>query len=178
MLWDKLYGRQPAVAAFIAELDPALIRVRGTAVYMTGNPDVVPTALLHNIKHNQVLHEQVVLMTVRTQRHPVRRRGASGSRSRRSARASSGSSCSYGFMDQPDVPRALELCRARGLPARPDADLVLPRPRDADPDAPARRWGRSRRGVFTALAAGSLSATAYFKIPPERVVELGTQLEV
>jgi KUP system potassium uptake protein len=49
VLWDKLYGPQPAVAAFIARLDPGLIRVRGTAVFMTGNPEVVPTALVHNI---------------------------------------------------------------------------------------------------------------------------------
>ena len=70
VLWDKLYGRQPSVEHFIAELDPTLIRVHGTAVYMTGNPDVVPTALLNNIEHNQVLHEHVVLLTVRTQDIP------------------------------------------------------------------------------------------------------------
>ena len=58
------------IASFLDRLDPALIRVPGTAVYMTGNPEVVPMALLHNIKHNQVLHEQVVLMTVRTQDIP------------------------------------------------------------------------------------------------------------
>jgi KUP system potassium uptake protein len=66
VLWDKLYGRQPAVAAFIAGLDPGLIRIRRTAVYMTGNPEVVPTPLMSNIEHNQVLHEEAVLMTVRT----------------------------------------------------------------------------------------------------------------
>ena len=68
-----------------------LIRVPGTAVFMTGNPDVVPTALLHNIEHNQVLHQQVVLMTVRTRDMPVRRGRRSGSRSRSWARASTGS---------------------------------------------------------------------------------------
>ncbi|HSE92172.1 MAG TPA: potassium transporter Kup, partial [Methylomirabilota bacterium] len=55
VLWDKLYGPQPAVAAFIAGLAPGLIRVRGTAVYLTGNPEVVPTALAHNIGFSRSL---------------------------------------------------------------------------------------------------------------------------
>ena len=176
VLWDKLYGRQPAVAAFIAGLDPGLIRVRGTAVYMTGNPEVVPTALLHNIEHNQVLHEQVVLMTVRTEDIPH------VPEERRVEVVELGAGffrvvVSYGFMDQPDVPRALELCQARGL--RADLartsyfigrETLIPTPRPPMGPVEAR--------VFTFLSAGSLSATAYFRIPPERVVELGTQLEV
>jgi KUP system potassium uptake protein len=176
VLWDKLYGRQPAVTAFITELDPTLIRVRGTAVYMTGNPDVVPMALLHNIEHNQVLHQQVVLMTVRTQDIPyvaeeqrVEVEGLDAGFFRVIV--------GYGFMDQPDVPGALELCQAHGLqidPARVSyfigRETLIPTPRPPMGPVEAR--------VFTALAAGSLSATAYFKIPPERVVELGTQLEV
>ena len=79
-------------------------------------------------------------------------------------------------MDQPDVPGALELCQAAGLRIDPlrtsyfiGRETLIP--------THHRRWARSRR-VFTALAAGSLSATAYFGIPPERVVELGTQLEI
>jgi KUP system potassium uptake protein len=120
VLWDKLYGRQPAVAAFIAGLDPGLIRVRGTAVYMTGNPEVVPTALMHNIEHNQVLHEIAVLMTVRTEDTPY----IPEERRVEVARLDAGFFrvvVSYGFMDQPDVPRALELCRPRGLRADPRA---------------------------------------------------------
>ena len=145
VLWDKLYGHQPAVAAFIAELDPALIRVPGTAVYMTGNPDVVPTALLHNIEHNQVLHEQIVLMTVRTQDIPY-----VAEEQRVEVEALDAGFfrviVSYGFLDQPDVPRALALCRAHGLAARPDAGLVLHRPRDADSDPqPADGAGRGAR---------------------------------
>jgi KUP system potassium uptake protein len=176
VLWDKLYGRQPAVASFIAGLDPGLTRVRGTAVYMTGNPEAVPTALMHNIEHNQVLHEQAVLMTVRIQDIPhvpekqrleVARLGAGFFRV----------VVSYGFMDRPDVPRALELCQAGGLRADPartsyfiGRETLIPTPRPPMGPVEAR--------VFTFLSAGSLSATAYFQIPPERVVELGTQLEI
>ena len=118
VLWDKLYDRQPALAAFIAELDPALIRVRGTAVYMTGNPDVVPTVLRHNIEHNQVLHRQVVLMTVRTQDIPYvaeARRVEVEALNAGFFRVVVG----YGFMDQPDVRQALEFCQAHGLRVDP-----------------------------------------------------------
>jgi KUP system potassium uptake protein len=175
-LWAKLYGSQPAVATFIAGLGPELIRVRGTAVYMTGNPEAVPMPLISNIEHNQVLHEQVVLMTVRTQEIPhvpedqrleVARLGASFFQV----------VVEYGFMDEPDVPRAMELCRARGLRADPlwtsyfiGRETLIPSPRPP--------MGPVEAQVFAFLSATSLSATAYFRIPTDRVVELGTQLEV
>jgi KUP system potassium uptake protein len=176
VLWDKLYGRQPTVPAFIARLDPGLIRVRGTAVYMTGNLEAVPTALVRNIEHNQVLHEQVVLMTVRTEDIPyvledrrvdIARLGAGFLRV----------VVRYGFMDQPDIPRALELCQARGLRADLEGasyfigrETLIPTPRPPMGPVEAR--------FFRLLSAGSLPATAYFRIPPEQVVELGTQLEI
>jgi KUP system potassium uptake protein len=176
VLWDKLYGRQPTVEAFIAKLAPELMRVRGTAVYMTGNPEVVPTALLHNIEHNQVLHEQAVLMTVRTQDIPY----VPEDRRVEVAALDAGFFrvvVRYGFLDQPDVPRALELCQAHGLRTDPTRvsyflgrETLIPTPRPPMGPAEAR--------VFAFLSAGSQSATAYFQIPPERVVELGTQLEV
>ena len=176
VLWVKLYGRQPAVAALIAGLDPGLIRVRGTAVYMTGNLDAVPTELLRNIEHNQVLHQQAVLMTVRTEdiphvaeERPVEVAELGGGFFRVIVR--------YGFMDQPDIRRALEFCRARGLRADPERtsyfigrETLIPTPRPPMGPVEAR--------VFRFLSASSLTATAYFRIPPERVVELGTQLEI
>ena len=143
---------------------------------MTGNPDVVPMALLHNIEHNQVLHQQVVLMTVRTQDIPYvaeERRVEVEALDAGFFRVIAG----YGFMDQPDVPGALELCQAHGLridPAR--VSYFIGRETLIPTTSPP--MGPVEARVFTALAAGSLSATAYFKIPPERVVELGTQLEV
>ena len=143
---------------------------------MTGNPEVVPVALLNNIEHNQVLHEQIVLMTVRTldiphvpedRRIEVEGLGAGFFRV----------AVSYGFMDQPDVPRALALCHAAGLRADPartsyflGRETLIPTPRPPLGPVEAR--------VFTFLSAGNLSATTYFGIPPERVVELGAQVEV
>ena len=176
VLWNKLYERQPTVAAFIAELDPALIRVRGTAVYMTGNPDVVPTALLRNIEHNQVLHQQIVLLNVRTQDIPY---VAEDQRVEIVGRNAGFFRVvvSYGFLDQPDVPTALAMCAALGLQA--DAASVsyfIGRETLIPTTSPP--MGPVEARVFTALSASSLSATAYFQIPPERAVELGTQLEV
>jgi KUP system potassium uptake protein len=175
-VWDKLYAHALPIGSFLDRLDPALIRVQGTAVYMTGDPEVVPMALLHNIKHNQVLHEQVVLMTVRTRDIPYvpeQQRievAALGKGFHRVA-------VSYGFLDQPDVPQALALCRARDLRADPmrtsfflGRETLIPTP--SPPLGPVE--GR----VFTWLSSGNLSATNYFRIPPERVVELGTQIEV
>ena len=149
VLWDKLYGRQPAIVAFIAGLDPALIRVRGTAVYMTGNPDVVPTALLRNIEHNQVLHEQIVLLNVRTQDIPY----VAEDRRIEVKALDAGFFqvvVSYGFLDQPDVPAALALCQAQGL----QADLgrvsyFIGRETLIPP--PARRWVRLRRACSRPL---------------------------
>jgi KUP system potassium uptake protein len=175
-VWEKLYARALPARDFIDRLDPDLIRVRGTAVYMTGNPEVVPVALLNNIEHNQVLHEQIVLMTVRTldiphvpedRRIEVEELGAGFFRV----------AVSYGFMDRPDVPRALALCQAAGLQADPartsyflGRETLIPTPRPPLGPVEAR--------VFTFLSAGNLSATTYFGIPPERVVELGAQVEV
>jgi KUP system potassium uptake protein len=175
-VWEKLYAQPRLLWSFIDELDPALIRVRGTAVYMTGNLDVVPATLLHNIKHNQVLHEQIVLMTVTTtdiphvqeaQRLEVEPLGRGFHRV----------AVRHGFMDEPDVPRALELCRARGLEADLERtsyflgrETLIPTPRPPMGPVEAR--------VFTVLSAGNLSATTYFRIPPDQVVELGTQIEI
>jgi KUP system potassium uptake protein len=175
-VWDKLYAHALPIGSFLDRLDPALIRVRGTAVYMTGDPEVVPTALLHNIKHNQVLHEQVVLMTVRTRDIPY------VPEAQRIEVAALGKgfyqvAASYGFLDQPDVPQALALCRARDLRAEPmrtsfflGRETLIP--------TPSPPLGPVEARVFTWLSSGNLSATTYFQIPPERVVELGTQLEV
>jgi KUP system potassium uptake protein len=123
-----------------------------------------------------VLHERALLLTVRTEDVPF------VPEERRVELEELGAgffrvAVSYGFMDGPDVPRALELCRARGLQADPartsyfiGRETLIPTPRPPMGPVEAR--------VFTWLSAGSLSATAYFRIPPERVVELGTQLEV
>jgi KUP system potassium uptake protein len=176
VLRERLYGQAPKLRGFIDELGPGLVRVSGTAVFMTGNASVVPNALQHNIRHNKVLHERVVLMTVRIDDVPYvpdRERIEVEKLGKGFYRVVS----HYGFMDEPDVPRALELCRSRALPV----DMALTSFFLANETLiPSERPDLNpvEERLFIVLAAGGLSATAYFKIPPDRVVELGVQIEI
>ena len=173
---DRLYGHGLAVEGFLDGLDPQLTRVPGTAVFLTGDTSVVPMALLHNIQHNQVVHQKVILLTVRTEdvpHVPEAQRLAVEKLGKGFHRVTVG----YGFMDEPDVPRALESCRAHAVPVDLAAtsyfvarETLIPSPRP--------ELNPLEERLFMLLAATSLSATAYFQIPPDQVVELGLQLEV
>jgi KUP system potassium uptake protein len=136
----------------------------------------VPNALLHNLKHNKVLHERIVLLTVHvqdvphvpeTERVAVERLGKGFFRV----------VASYGFLDQPDVPRALELCRSYALPIDPMLTTFFLARETLVPSSHPRMDQVAER-VFMLLSEGNLPATAYFKIPPNQVVELGTQVEI
>jgi KUP system potassium uptake protein len=176
VLHARLYGHGLTVRAFLDRLDPTLVRVPGTAVFMTGHLHVVPPALLHNLKHNKVLHEQVVLMTARARdvpHVPEARRVAVEKLGKGFHRVA----VSHGFMDEPDMPGALELCRAHGLAVDPRAasffvcrETLVPSPRP--------EMNPFEERLFMLLSASNLSATAYFRIPPGQVVELGVQVEV
>jgi KUP system potassium uptake protein len=176
VLHDKLYGHGLTVRAFLDKLDPTLARVPGAAVFMTGHPHVVPMALLHNIRHNKVLHQKVVLVTVRARdvpHVPEAQRLAVERLSKGFWRVIVG----HGFMDEPDVPRALGSCRAHGLaldPAQTSYFLV----RETLIPSPRPELGPLEERLFMLLAAGNLPATAYFRLPPDQVVELGLQLEI
>ena len=173
---DRLYGHGLAVEGFLDGLDPQLTRVPGTAVFLTGDTSVVPKALLHNIRHNQVVHQKVILLTVRTEdvpHVPEAQRLAVEKLGKGFHRVAVG----YGFMDEPDVPRALERCRAHAVPVDLAAtsyfvarETLIPSPRP--------ELNPLEERLFMLLAATNLSATAYFQIPPDQVVELGLQLEV
>jgi KUP system potassium uptake protein len=176
VLHDKLYGHGLTVRAFLAGLDPALHRVPGTAVFMTGHLHVVPMALLHNLRHNKVLHQKVVLVTVRARDVPH----VPEAQRLTVERLSKGFwrvVVSHGFMDEPDVPRALGLCRAHALaidPAQTSYFLV----RETLIPSPRPELGPLEERLFMLLSTGNLPATAYFRLPPDQVVELGLQLEI
>ncbi len=172
----KLYGHGTTVQSFIDTLDPHLIRVPGTAVFMTSKSKIVPMSLLHNLRHNQVLHQKVVLMTVRTrdipsvpeeQRLEVEKLGKGFYRV----------AVHYGFIETPDIPRALESCRAYALAV----DLTMTSyflARESLIPSPKPEMNPLEERLFILLAASNLSATTYFQIPPDQVVELGMQLEI
>jgi KUP system potassium uptake protein len=166
-------------------------RVPGTAVFMTSTTEGVPVVLLHHLKHNKVLHEQVVLMSITTQEVPeipseerLTLEKLSHGFYRVAAR--------YGFMETPDVPEILYRLRQAGLKARQNETtfylgherlLVLDRkrgPRTGTRTAPEgmdEDMARWRKKLFVFLQRNARSATEFFGIPPNRVVELGAQVE-
>ncbi|RAK50818.1 potassium transporter Kup [Phenylobacterium deserti] len=150
------------------------MRARGAAVFLTANPDVAPAALLHNLKHNQVLHEQVVLLTIQMVRRP---RVPDGERVtvRRLAPDVFALTLAFGFMENPDVARSLPLARAAGLKLDIMRTSFFVSRRSL---IPRRRAGlaRWRDLLFVFLMRNAARATDYFRIPPSRVVELGAQL--
>jgi len=172
----KLYRDAMPIKEFLSHWNRATERVSGTAVFMTSNPAVVATAFLHNLKHNHVVHERVVFMKVSVEDVP--RVGDE----HRIAIEKLGKgffqvSARYGFMERPDVPRALDLCRSRGL----SFDLMETTfflGRETLIAASRSDLFRWQAHVFIAMQAVALSATRFFRIPPNRVVEMGTQVEI
>jgi len=152
-------------------------RVDGTAVFLNSEADAVPPSLLHNLKHNRVLHEKVTLLTALTEEvprvEPERRieiLDLGQGFTRLVAR--------YGFMENPSVPQILAAASARGLdlPVR-DVSFFLSRERLL-PRRRASFIARWRNQLFAYMSRNALGATAYFDIPPDRVVEIGAQVEI
>jgi len=149
-------------------------RIQGTAVFMTSSKDGVPAALLHNLKHNQVLHERVALVTVETASVPhvneidriyMHRMGKGFIRV----------IIRYGFMESPDVPGTLMHCKKFGEPF----DLMETTfylSRETIVPSMKRDISPVRARFFALMSKNATSATDFFKIPTDRVVELGTQL--
>ncbi|MFL5348453.1 MAG: potassium transporter Kup [Hyalangium sp.] len=154
----------------------APLRVPGTAVFMTGNPEGSPPALLHNLKHNKVLHEQVVLLTILAEDVPhvvgderVEVNPLEQGFVRVIAR--------YGFMENPSIPDILKRGREQGLQFQlMSTSFFLGR----ETLIPAKKPGMPvwREALFSWMSRNARSATAFFRIPPNRVVELGTQVEL
>ncbi|MGA0024996.1 MAG: potassium transporter Kup [Burkholderiales bacterium] len=151
-------------------------RVSGTAVFMVANPDAVPHALLHNLSHNKVLHERVVFLTVTIKDVPW------VPFSERVSVTSLGNGCwqviiNFGFKNQPDVPQALGLCREHGLVFEMmETSFFLSR----ETLIPAANGGIAlwRERMFAAMARNASSVVHYFNLPTNRVIELGTQIEI
>ncbi len=151
-------------------------RVKGTAVFMTSSSNTVPIALLHNLKHNQVLHERVVFVTVLVDdvpRVPAKDRvlveGLAEGFYRITVR--------YGFSQEPNIPKALRLCKAFGLEFDVMATSFFLGRETLIPQMNSQMalW---REKLFVVMARTSVSATDFFKLPPNRVVELGTQVQL
>ncbi len=165
------------LASFLARLPQSrTVRVPGMAVFLTGNPDYVPAALLHNLKHNKVLHEHVLFVTVQnmdTPQAPTDQRVEVSELAPHVHRVV----LRYGFMESPNIPRALEELTARGVAYTPmQASFFLGREvlvRALVPKLPA--W---RLFLFLFMARNAVPATEFFRIPSDRVVELGVRVAI
>jgi KUP system potassium uptake protein len=162
---------------FLANYNPERIkRVPGTAVFMTGDVNSVPTALLHNLKHNKVLHERIVLMNVQTEdipHVPEERR----LEFRHLDHNFHIIKLHYGFMDEPNIPRALAQCRVLQFRFNlMETSFFLRREKIvAAKRSPLGRW---RKQLFILMSNTMLNATEFFRIPTNRVIELGGQIEI
>jgi KUP system potassium uptake protein len=151
-------------------------RVSGTAVFLTGNPDVAPSALLHNLKHNHVLHERNIVLTFKTAATP-RVPNSDRVKMEKLSDTFTSVSLTYGFMETPNVEQGLALCRRRGLNIDPaSTSFFLSR-------RVLRQTSRSQmplwqEKLFIWLAGAAEDAAAYLRIPSDRVVEIGTQIVV
>jgi KUP system potassium uptake protein len=153
-------------------------RVDGTAIFLTATPDATPHALLHNLNHNKVLHERVVFLTVEIRDVPW------VSFEERVTCERMGHGCwrvsvRYGFMNRPDVMRALDVCGTFGL----DFDMMqtsffLSRQQVVPGSGGPSTMARWRERMFAAMARNAGNVTDYFGIPTNRVIELGTRVEI
>jgi KUP system potassium uptake protein len=174
---ERLTARAIPLEHFIEMVTAAQpVRVPGTAVFMTAQPVGTPPALAHNLRHNKVLHEHVVVLTVSTAQQPH------VAEDERISIESLGHDLynvrvQYGFMEDPDVPAALRQAYERGVPLDPD-DLTYFLGRETI--IVTRRKGMAiwREKLFVVMARNAVRATAFFRLPPERVVELGVQVEM
>jgi KUP system potassium uptake protein len=165
------------LASFLARLPQSrIIRVPGTAVFLTGNLDFVPNALLHNLKHNKVLHEQVFFVNVRTLAFPQAKPEERATAEQVAPGVYKVSLC-YGFMESPNVPRALERLSAQGVEFKPmQTSYFLGRETVVAASLPKLRF--IRRWMFLFMARNAVSATEFFRIPSDRVVELGVRIAI
>ena len=173
----RLTERAVPLAEFLATVvNASPVRVPGTSVFMTAQATGTPAALAHNLRYNKVLHEHVVILSVTTAQRPHVQEDE------RVSFETLGEGLfnvrvQYGFMEDPDVPTALAQARQLGLPLELD-DITYFLGRETI--IVTRRQGMAiwREKLFVLMSRNAVRATAFFRLPPERVVELGVQVEM
>jgi KUP system potassium uptake protein len=177
ILYNRLQEQILPLDLFLADIERnPPIRVAGSAIYMTGNPRGVPVALLHNLKHYHVLHESVVFLTIVSEEVPF------VSKDQRMESEELGQGifrliARYGFMETPNVPALLKAAARVGLHFdMMKTSFFLGR----ETLIPSKRPGMAiwRERLFALMSRNAQPATAFYRIPPNRVVELGAQIEL
>ena len=179
MLREKTARNDIPLETFIRSIEKsthAPQTVRGTAVFLTSVGDKTPAVLLHNIKHNHVLHEQNVILTIRTTEHPYVAEEDRVSLTELSDRFARLELC-FGFMDEPNVSKALSLCKKAGFKFEimQTSFYLGRRTLISDPNSGLPGW---QDKLYIALAGLGIDPSSYFKLPANRVVEIGEQVTI
>lgn len=176
-LSDAMMANAISLERFIEKVAKKRIhRVRGTAIFMTLSRNIAPSALIHHIRHNRAIHEHVVLLSVVTRNEPEVLQ-ADRVRITSFPHGFSKVVAAYGYMESPDVSEILKACADAGLIISTERlsfylgrESILP-----DGEAKMARW---RKVLFIFLSKNARPATDYFKIPADRVIELGAQVQI
>lgn len=175
LVTERIDAQNAGIADFMRDGAPSLTRVAGTAVFLASKHDTIPAALAENIRHNRILHERVVLLTVITERspyvHPERRMEV-----RPLGQNITRLFLHFGFAERPNVPAALAACRDRFPIDVAETSFFVGR----EISVPGRHRGFApwRERLFAFLSHNAVGAWDYFGIPPKRVVELGTEVDL
>jgi KUP system potassium uptake protein len=178
ILAERIQREAKPLDAFLKEVQSTRItRVPGTAIFMSGTASKAPPALLHNLEHNKVLHRQVIFVTVKTEQIPH------VAEEKRLAVEHFGdgifrAKVHYGFMEDPDIPRVLAAGAGHVLPRLDPDDTTYFLGRETIVSTTRRGMAVWREKLFALMSRNATTATAFFGIPPDRVVELGEQIEL
>jgi KUP system potassium uptake protein len=176
LLWERVSKDSLELETFLNAVSDRVPRVPGTAIFMTGTATGTPGSLLHNLKHNKVLHEQVVVLTVQFQEIPYMpedQRFELTTLPKNFYRLL----LRYGFMEEPNIPEALRRAEQKGLHCDPmQSSYFLSRETVIPSSKPGMAMWREH--IFAWMSRSATSAMDFFNIPPNRVVELGTQVEI
>jgi KUP system potassium uptake protein len=187
-LWTWVQGRLAvtkrqtedsiAMPTLLAGISPSRVhRPQGTAVYLTAFAGNAPSSLLHNLKHNEVLHEHVVLLTVHVPEVPYVREGERAT-IEHLGKGVHHVTLHYGFMESPDVPRDLSVLADKGIPLEPTRTSYFVGRNHFVASATRPLLPRWQERLFIALARFAAGAADFFNLPANRVVELGSRVEV
>jgi len=161
---------------FLERMERVPSRVAGTAVFLTADASHTPAAFLHNLKHNKILHERIIILQVDTMDVP-RVSEAHRVEVERLGKGFHTVIAHYGFTEQPDIPAALRACRPHGI-AYDEMETSFFLGRETLIPAQRSTLGRIRRDWFISLSHSASATKTFFRIPPNRAIELGNQIQV
>lgn len=177
LLYEQLRKEALTLEDFIQSLSlQSVERVRGQAIFLSGNPGIIPRALLHNLKHNKILHSEIIFLNISTEEVP---RIPLGEKLQFEKLGSGFYKviARYGFMEEPNIVKILALIREKGVDFKPNQisyflgrEMVLPKEKS--------KMSKWRTKLFAFLSHNAFAFTAYYDIPPNQVVELGSQIRL